>query len=340
MIITDTYRRFRRWQQNAVSYVHSDDTHRCINCDETFKGNFCPTCGQKAELGPHNWKSVKNSILDIWGLGGRSLPRSVWHLLWRPGYLISDYISGKRQVCFPPVKMFIIVTLFFIILKELTDPTPKPEAASISETGFWYWVERFKLWIATHTQWQHLITFTLFIFPTWLIFRESPRNTHHTIPQGFFIQVFFLTQLWLWQKATFSVLPLVSDINLDLYEFPIISLIIFSIFTVDFKVVFGYSWWGTIWRSFCTMGISFALLDEIGALKSLWQLLSGTHSAQNISIFAGFASGLLLIYLVTHFTVIINRKAWCEKGIWHAIRVPVFVLAIATAVFITAMLLL
>ena len=307
---------------------------RCNNCDEVFQGNFCPNCGQKATVGPVNWASVRSSILDVWGMGNRSLPYTLWRLLTHPGRLISDYISGKRQSCFPPVKMFIIVTLFFIILDELTDPTPKPEVASVTETGFWYWVERIKLWMATHPQWQHLITFTLFIFPIWLIFRESPRNTHHTIPQGFFIQVFCLTQLWLWHKATASVLSLVPDINLESYEFLIIFLIIFSIFTVDFKVVFGYRWWGTIWRSFCTIGISFMLLAEISALKGLWQLISGIHSAENIGIFAGFVSWLTLGYLVTHFTVIINRKAWREKGVWRAIRVPVIVLA-ATATIST-----
>lgn len=309
----------------------SGKQHRCNNCREQFNGNFCPNCGQKATVGPVNWASVRSSILDIWGMGSRSLPYSLWRLITHPGQLISDYISGKRQSCFPPVKMFIIVTLFLIILDELIDPTPKPEASYITQTGFWYWVERIKLWIATHRQWQHLITFSLFIFPTWLIFREAPRNTHHTIPQGFFIQVFGLTQLWLWQEATVLALSLVPDFNYEAYEFYIIYFIIFTIFAVDFKVVFGYNWWGTIWRTSYSLCLSFILLAAIGAMKSLGQLFYGSLSAQNIGEFTGLAFMIALFIPLTHLIVIINRKSWREKGIWRAIRVPVLVLAAAIA---------
>lgn len=33
----------------------------------------------------------------------------------------------------------------------------------------------------------------LAIVPTWVIFRNSPRNSHHTIPEGFFVQVLLQT---------------------------------------------------------------------------------------------------------------------------------------------------
>ena len=58
------------------------------------------------------------SVMDMWGLGSRSrsVLYSVWQLLFRTGYFISDYISGKRQMSFPPMKMlFILVVAYFII---------------------------------------------------------------------------------------------------------------------------------------------------------------------------------------------------------------------------------
>ena len=71
---------------------------------------------------------------------------SVWQLLFRTGYFISDYISGKRQMSFPPVKMLFILAVAYAV-----------------------------------------------IFPTWVMFRYSPRHTRHTLPEGFFIQVLFAT---------------------------------------------------------------------------------------------------------------------------------------------------
>ena len=49
----------------------------------------------------------------------RSLPYTLWQLLWRPGYLIRDYISGKRQVSFPPVKMLVVMALLVVLVYGL-----------------------------------------------------------------------------------------------------------------------------------------------------------------------------------------------------------------------------
>ena len=56
--------------------------------------------------------------MDIWGLGSRSrsILYSVWQLLLRPGYFISDYISGKRQVSFPPIRMLFILAVAYAII--------------------------------------------------------------------------------------------------------------------------------------------------------------------------------------------------------------------------------
>ena len=55
-------------------------------------------------------------FLDVWGAGNRSMPRNILHLLFRPGYMIADYLKGHRQPYFPPFKMlFIFATIFFII---------------------------------------------------------------------------------------------------------------------------------------------------------------------------------------------------------------------------------
>ena len=71
-----------------------------------------------ATLGPIGWSSVRQSVMDIWGLGSRSrsVLYSVWQLLFRPGYFISDYISGKRQVSFPPIRMLFILAVAYAII--------------------------------------------------------------------------------------------------------------------------------------------------------------------------------------------------------------------------------
>ena len=49
----------------------------------------------------------------------RSLSFTLIQLLLRPGYLIHDYLSGKRQVSFPPVKMLFIVAIVNVLASRL-----------------------------------------------------------------------------------------------------------------------------------------------------------------------------------------------------------------------------
>lgn len=46
-------------------------------------------------------------------------------------------------------------------------------------------------WYESHFSWSMLVLSFTAIFPTWVMFRHSPRHTHHTLPEGFFIQVLF-----------------------------------------------------------------------------------------------------------------------------------------------------
>ena len=45
-------------------------------------------------------------------------------------------------------------------------------------------------WLNTHPDVFSLILLSFLIIPIYFIFRFAPRNTRHSIPQGFFIQVF------------------------------------------------------------------------------------------------------------------------------------------------------
>ena len=104
--LKEKYQRFKQWQKQPYEYhLKSGEVQHCKNCGNDFTGNFCPICSQKADTSRICWRSVHQGVMDIWGLGTRSLLYSVWQLLLRPGHVISDYIDGKRQVSFPPVKM-------------------------------------------------------------------------------------------------------------------------------------------------------------------------------------------------------------------------------------------
>ena len=120
-LLRQYYHRISRWQQAEPHYVnrHKDIVQHCHNCGMEFRDNFCPRCGQRAEVGRVGWNSIRENITLLWGLDSRSLSYTLVQLMGRPGYLVRDYISGHRQVSFPPVKALVLVCLFVVLFETV-----------------------------------------------------------------------------------------------------------------------------------------------------------------------------------------------------------------------------
>lgn len=325
--IKEEYRRFRKWQENPINYQDSHENHHCCNCGVDMENNYCPRCGQKAVYGPITWKSVRQGVLDVWGVSTRSLPYTLWQLIWRPGYLMRDYISGKRQVSFPPVKMLLLVGVVAFLIDNLTDPEQTVQTVAVTSTGIRYYIDVVSNWLDVHYAWSLLIAFCYLIIPVWSLFREAPKYPHHTLPQGFFIHVFVATQFllvtMLFYLITFFLFP---KYNGEYFAGFVFLLIIPLLLLMDYKQLFGYNWWGTLWRAIMVVpmalmffralvqfGRAFLRLVEHGMGKQFWEyVLMGID-------------GAVLLWLVMEIVGVINRKEWRHSGWWHVVKRPVLI---------------
>lgn len=91
----------------------------CGNCHEPVKGRFCMNCGQEDRT---YLLSLTELIGDFFGeltnFDSRFF-RSMKPLLFRPGWLTLEYMRGRRQHYFPPIRMYIIVSLLFFFVTAL-----------------------------------------------------------------------------------------------------------------------------------------------------------------------------------------------------------------------------
>ena len=199
------YRHFCRWQQEEPHYVnrHEDSVQHCCNCGTEFADNFCPRCGQRAEVGRVGWNSVKENVALLWGMDSRSLTYTLLQLLGRPGYLVRDYISGRRLVSFPPVKMLVIVCLFVVIFETVFHLHKDVVSLTFNDQS----VSKVIEWINSQKNWATLLVNSVYILPTWLVFRFAPGYPRHTLPEGFFLQVFLSVQ-WLLRGSSDIGTPL------------------------------------------------------------------------------------------------------------------------------------
>ena len=115
--IAGKWKAFCEWQQRpALIIKKSAEQHCCATCGEVYQGNYCPQCGQSAQIGRYSFRKATLLFLDVWGVGNRGMFRTLRDLILRPGYLIRDYISGMQSAYFPPFKLVFLMTAFFMFV--------------------------------------------------------------------------------------------------------------------------------------------------------------------------------------------------------------------------------
>lgn len=256
MNLKQAYQRFRDWQRNPVQYKTTDlQTHQCAGCGYTYEGKYCPICGQSHDVGKVNWRTIREELTSIFGIdSNQSTLMFVIQLFIRPGHMISDYINGRRKICCNPVGMLGVLAVLAALVNAIS-PNPRADwVVPMSESeGL---VGTVLSWLADHLNWAVLIQTVLLVFPTWLFFRQSPRNTRHTLPQGIYIQVFM------------GSLVLICITLRNLLGDGVLSLIPLFYF-IAYRQLFGYGIWGTCWRTLLCLG---SVLLFFGAL-----MMAGMH---------------------------------------------------------------
>jgi len=233
---------FRAWQESPIEYKMDGSAHVCNNCGYRYRGNYCPRCSQSAHHGRISWLAMWQGIGQLWGIESRSAIYTLWQLLWRPGYLVRDYISGKRQVSYPPVKLLFILAAVVALIQFFF---PRP-ATDISEIGYQY-VDYALRWLDEHQSISALANGCIFILPTWILFRNAPLYPNHSIPEGFFLQVYIAILTFL-LSSFFAEGALASTVLIVLYTF------------ATYKQLFGYGYWGTFWRLLICFALSLVIL--------------------------------------------------------------------------------
>ena len=320
---------YREWKQHPVNYKYPGEKHRCDCCGEEHEGNFCPLCGQKATHGPVTWESVWAGWLEIWGMHSRSLPYTAWQLLTRPGYLMHDYITGKRQVSFPPVKMLVILGFIVFLLGHWVNPQKYThEITTIASGDSLYYIKYAFAWLKTHEEWFTLFTFSFLILPTWIVFRHAPRLLRHTLPQGFFIQTFIAIQVMI--LSLILILLELNPTTKSIASSTNICLILIYLL-IDYKQLFGYSWWGTIWRGISMLFMIIFAIFIIGGTISAFTIKQ-VKALETFGVIQATLSAAWILYLLIYIVNVINTRAWRTKSKWAIFRDPIIALAVVIAI--------
>jgi len=91
----------------------------CKNCGAALSGPFCSQCGQRAISPVVSLRQFIGDALDgLFSVDSR-IWRTVLPLLFQPGSLTRDYLSGQRERYLPPFRTYLIMSLLFFMIASV-----------------------------------------------------------------------------------------------------------------------------------------------------------------------------------------------------------------------------
>lgn len=88
----------------------------CLNCGNSYEGNFCPSCGQKAATKRLKFGEMVNNFLNSFVGGDNVFMNTSRDLVVRPGHMVRNYLLGKRIKYYNPLQMFVFTLTVYAIV--------------------------------------------------------------------------------------------------------------------------------------------------------------------------------------------------------------------------------
>jgi len=93
---------------------------RCQNCGEVLLGEHCYACGQPTKGLVRQFSTIIGDFMDsVFELDSRIL-RTIGPLMFRPGFLSTEYFAGRRVRYVSPVRLFVFLSLFAFFAAQWT----------------------------------------------------------------------------------------------------------------------------------------------------------------------------------------------------------------------------
>ena len=89
---------------------------KCLNCGNTFKGQFCPRCGQKAKTKRLQFAELFKNVIGPFVGGDSKVVNTCRDLFIRPGQMVRNYLDGKRIRYYNPLQFFVYAVTTYAIV--------------------------------------------------------------------------------------------------------------------------------------------------------------------------------------------------------------------------------
>lgn len=114
----------------------------CKNCGAPLSGEFCPKCGQRDYDFNRSFREIAGELAESFWNFDSKLFRGVVDLLFRPGFLTTEFLAGRRASQVPPLRFYLFVSILFFLTSSFESPgelfnlDDQPREASFESFGF------------------------------------------------------------------------------------------------------------------------------------------------------------------------------------------------------------
>ena len=99
----------------------------CPNCGAPAHGPYCYACGQSEKGMIRHLSEVMSDLADIVFNVDSRIFRSLWDLYFRPGYLTTEYVAGRRARYVTPFRLFFFLSIIAFFSMQMALPEIKPD---------------------------------------------------------------------------------------------------------------------------------------------------------------------------------------------------------------------
>ncbi len=290
--------RLRAWNIKRLSTPRiackGSETVCCKNCGERFVGNYCPRCGQDATVRALRFMDIPIDLFGSFFCMDRGFFATMWQLFTRPGYLIRDFLQGKRTSYFRPFQCIFALAAFYVLVALLLNPDAMAgdagidmteqalteniaeeatkaepsiaieaapssvvEAEDTSDTGLLSNVLQMMRNLYNDSKAFKVVT-SIFIMAMVcsLVFRKKVTGVRYSYVEHIFIQAYIRSQL-LFLDVLFLPFNEVANVN---FQFDVPWYLIIALYCYDYKQLYGMSWIATIYRTLLAQALFFVLV--------------------------------------------------------------------------------
>lgn len=252
-------------QQRAdYNVTRSEERHTCPHCQNEYAGHYCPQCGLGYDSRRFTAKTILRKVLDVIGFeedGQHSLLRTLRDLLWRPGYMICDYLGGHSPAYFQPFKLLLFLVLIFTLLIHLLGI----EASTESFTNLMQKAAEFQEstdksirllapvvavaaqvihWFGENMAYSIILQNIFIVTAIWKVYR---RRSPYTWSETFVAQMYVCCQFMLLTIAEVLLLRRYSEDGL--YPYLVNDRVVSLVLLYDFFQLYGERrFWPALWR--------------------------------------------------------------------------------------------